>query len=174
MTTDIQPVKVAMLIQFGAIAAVLGGVLRVVSSFVPYQPEQVWLEALYGVIDICLLFGLVAIYVASAERLGAVGFVLFAAALAGLASIVGPDAQMFGVDFYRAGALVFIVSLGGFSAQLLRKKTLIASAVTWLAALACSVASPFLQTPLVLMGAGILLGAGYILAGYAVLRPSRR
>jgi hypothetical protein len=173
MTADIQPARIATLIRFGAIAAMLGGALRVISSFVPYQADQAWLEALYGVIDLCLLFGLMAIYLAFAERLGAVGFVLFASAVAGLASIVGPDAQIFGIDFYRVGALVFIVSLGGFSAQLLRKKTLIASAMLWLAALACSVASPLLQTPLAFMGAGILLGAGYVLAGLAILRLSR-
>jgi hypothetical protein len=170
MTVDIQPARAEMLVRFGAVAAMLGGVLRIASSFIPYQAEQPWLEGLYGLIDLCLLFGLMAVYLAFAERLGAAGFVLFAAAAAGLASIVGPDARMFGVDFYRAGAIVFMVSLGSLAIQLLRKKTLAISAVLWLAALACSLASPIFATPLAFMGAGILLGAGYVLAGLAILR----
>jgi hypothetical protein len=172
MTAGILQPGPAMMVRFGALAAMLGGMLRIVSSFVPYQADQSWLEALYGLIDLCLLFGLIGVYLAFAETLGAIGFVLFAVATAGLASIVGPDAQMFGVDFYRAGALVFIVALAGFSVQLLRKKTVVASATMWILALAFSLASPF--APLAFMGAGILLGAGYMLAGLAILRLSRR
>jgi hypothetical protein len=163
----------AMVVRFGALAAMFGGALRIVSSFVPYQADQPWLEALYGVIDLCLLFGLMGVYLAFAEALGAIGFFLFVAATAGLASIVGPDAQMFGVDFYRAGALVFIVALAGFSVQLLRKKTITASATMWILALAFSLASPLAPAPFAFMGAGILLGAGYVFAGLTILRLSR-
>ncbi|MDP3738188.1 MAG: hypothetical protein Q8R02_12405 [Hyphomonadaceae bacterium] len=159
------------LVRFGAAAGVLGGLLRIASGFVPYQPEQAWLEALYGVIDVCLLFGLLGFYLASAEKLGVAGMALFAVALAGLASIVGPDAQMFGVDFYRVGALVFLVGLAGLSVQMLLKRQLVASAWLWIAALASSLAGAALQAPLGILGAGMLLGAGYVLAGLMILRP---
>jgi hypothetical protein len=76
------------------------------------------------------------------------------------------------VDFYRAGALVFIVALAGFSVQLLRKRVVVASATLWILALTFSLASPF--APFAFMGAGILLGAGYVLTGLAILRLSRR
>jgi hypothetical protein len=170
MTVDLQPARAALLVKFGAVAAMLGGTLRIASSFIPYTAEQPWLEALYGLVDICLLFGSIGVYLAFADRLGAMGLALFAAAVAGLASIVGPDPQQFGVDFYLAGAMAFIVALGGFSVLLLWRKQLILSAVLWLGALAFSLASPFL--PLALVGAGMLLGAGYVLAGVATLRAA--
>ena len=159
------------LVRFGAAAAVAGGALRIASIFVPWQAEQAWLEAFYGVIDLCLLFGLLGVYLAHAEKLGVAGLVTFAVALAGLASIVGPDAQMFGVDFYRVGALVFLAGLAGLSVQMLLKRVLALSAVLWIAALVSSLAGAAFQAPLAIMGAGILLGAGYVVAGLGILRP---
>ena len=159
------------LVRFGAAAALVGGVLRIASTFVPWQAEQAWLEAFYGVIDLCLLFGLLGVYLAHAERLGVAGLVTFAMALAGLASIVGPDAQMFGVDFYRVGALVFLAGLAGLSVQMLLKRVLAPSAALWIAALVSSLVGAALQAPLAIMGAGMLLGAGYVMAGLGIHRP---
>ena len=85
------------LVRFGAWAAVVAGFLRIASSFIPYEAGSAVLEALYGVIDLGLMFGLIAIYIASAEGIGFAGLAAFLVALAGLASIVGP-AQRSGLD----------------------------------------------------------------------------
>lgn len=163
--------RTAGLVRFGAAAALIGGALRIASSFVPYEADSAALETLYGVIDICLLSGLLAVYVANAEAVGIAGLALFLVALAGVASIVGPDAQAFGVDFYRVGALVFVVGLAGLSAQLLRARRMRLSAALWLATLAASLASVVL--PQAFMAAGVLIGAGYVTAGLELLRVRR-
>jgi hypothetical protein len=160
--------RTAGLVRVGAVAAVVGGVLRIVSTFIPYEPNSAGLEALYGVIDLGLMFGLVAVYVASAEATGLAGLALFLVALAGVASIVGPDAPAFGVDFYRIGALVFVAGLAGLAVQLLRAGLMRVSAVLWLATFAASLAT--MVAPQAFVVAGLAIGAGYVLAGVELLR----
>lgn len=156
------------LVRLGAAAAILGGVLRVVSSFIPYNADSLALETLYGVIDLSLLFGLLAVYISSAEPIGLAGLGAFVVATAGLSSIVGPDDNAFGIDFYRLGAIVFVVGLAGVSVQLLRNRTLIVSALLWLATLAASLLALVLTQAFAV--AGMCLGAGFAIAGIDILR----
>ena len=125
--------RTAGLVRAGAAAAITGGALRIVSTFIPHEANSPGLEALYGVIDLGLMFGLVAVYIASAEAVGIAGLALFLVALAGVASIVGPDAPAFGGDLYRIGALVFVAGLAGLSVQLLRAGVMRVSVGFWLA-----------------------------------------
>lgn len=159
------------LVRAGAAAAVVAGGLRIVSTFIPYEADSAPLEALYGVIDVGLLFGLVGVYVVSAEAVGVIGLVAFLAALAGVASIVGPDAQAFGIDFYRIGALVFVTGQAGLSVQLLRARRMVPSAVLWIATLAAALVT--IVVPQAFMASGLCLGLGYVLAGVGMqrLRP---
>ncbi len=121
--------RTAGLVRVGALAAILGGALRIVSSFIPYEANSAPLEALYAVIDVCFVFGLIAIYITSAEAVGMAGLAAFLVAMTGLASIVGPDPQAFGIDFYRAGALVFVLGLAGLSVQLFRARLMTVAGV---------------------------------------------
>lgn len=171
MTRADVALRAAGLVRFGAVAAVIGGGLRIVSSFVPYEAGSATLETLYGVIDLCLLFGLLAVYVANAEVVGMFGLAMFLVALAGVASIVGPDAQAFGIDFYRVGALVFVIGLAGLSVQLVRARRMMASAALWTATLVASLAS--IALPQAFLAAGICIGAGYVAAGLSLLRERR-
>jgi hypothetical protein len=148
-------------------AAVIGGTLRIASTFVPYEPDSGQLETLYGVIDLCLLFGLIAIYITSAEAVGVAGLGFFIVALAGLASIVGPDAQAFGIDFYRVGALVFVAGLAGLSIQLLRVRLMAPSAVLWIMTFAAGLAST--AVPQAFLASGLCLGVSFVLAGIGML-----
>jgi hypothetical protein len=168
MTAAKLALRAAALVRFGAAAAVVGGVLRIASTFIPYEANFAPLEALYGVIDLCLLFGLVAVYIAHAEAVGLLGLAAFFIALAGVASIVGPDSNAFGVDFYRIGALVFVTGLAGLSVQLLRAQAATPSAWFWIATFAASLASAAI--PQAFMVAGLSIGAGYLIAGLNLLR----
>jgi len=163
---DVVPLR--GLVHVGGLAAIFGGALRIASTFIAYQPESAWREGLYGIIDLCLLIGLIALHVAMAGRTGVVGLAGFLIALAGLASIVGPDASMFGIDFYRMGATVFVAGLAVTSVALLRAGVVQASAWLWLATFAAGLAASFF--PLAFMVAGVCLGAGYAIAGMALLR----
>jgi hypothetical protein len=160
--------RTAGLVRFGAWAAITAGALRVASAFIPYRDGSAGLELFYGVIDLGLTYGLIAIYIASAEAVGLVGLASFLVALAGLASIVGPDSIAFGIDFYRVGALVFVAGLAGISIQLLRARVLRISASLWVLTFIAGLASPLL--PQASLFAGTALGAGYILAGHALVR----
>lgn len=159
--------RTAALVRLGAGAAVMGGALRIVSSFVPFEANSAALEALYGAIDLSLLFGLLAVYIVSAEAVGIAGLAFFLVAMAGLASIVGPDPQVFGIDFYRVGALVFVIGLAGLSVQLLRARRMTLSALLWMGTLVTSFLSAML--PQAFLAAGVLIGAGFVLAGVDML-----
>lgn len=177
MTAAKLALRTAGLVRFGAVAAVVGGALRIASTFIPYEAESAPLETLCGVIDLCLLFGLVAVYVAHAEATGLWGLAAFLVALAGVASIVGPDSTAFGVDFFRVGAMVFVIGLAGLSAQLLRARVASLSAWFWIATFIASLAS--VAVPQAFMAAGLCVGAGYVAAGFGLLReralqPPRR
>lgn len=169
MTTRLAE-RITGLVRFGAWAAITAGVLRIASSFIPYQANSAPLEAFYAVIDVGLTFGLVAIYIATAEATGLAGLAAFIVALTGLASIVGPDAAMFGIDFYRVGALVFVTGLAGLSVQLLRAGVMRTSARLWVLTLAGGLASSL--APQAFMISGLALGAGFALAGFTLMRSA--
>lgn len=168
MTAAKLALRTAGLVHFGAVAAVAGGVLRIASAFIPYEAGSAPLETLYGLIDLCLLFGLVAVYVAHAEATGLLGLAAFLVALAGVASIVGPDSMAFGVDFYRVGAVVFVTGLAGLSVQLLRARVASLGAWFWIATFVASLAS--VAVPQAFLAAGLCIGAGYAAAGFGLLR----
>lgn len=157
------------LIQMGTWGALVGGSLRVLAVFIPYTPGSGALEALYGVIDVCLLFGLIAIYLESAAATGRTGLVGFAVALVGTASIVGPDAREFGIDFYILGSSVFLLGLAVLALRLLSLRHLTAAANAWLLAAGLAILAGALANPLFVAGAGLALGLGFALAGARLL-----
>lgn len=159
------------LVRVGAVAAVIGGALRIVSTFIPYEADSAPLEALYGVIDVCLMLGLIAVYLVSAQAVGVIGLAAFVVALAGIASIVGPDAQAFGVDLYRIGALVFVAGLAVVSVQLLRARVMVPSAALWIATLAAALVT--VVAPQAFTASGLCLGLGYMAAGVRMLGARR-
>jgi hypothetical protein len=158
----------AGLVRLGALASTVSGALRIASTFIPYQSGSAGLETLYGVIDLGLMFGLIAVYLAHADRIGAAGLAAFAVAQAGIASIVGPDAVLFDIDFYRIGALTFVGGLALLSALMLQAGVMRVAAGLWLATLAASLTAA--AWPPAFMAAGVLLGSGYVVAGVSLLR----
>ena len=156
-------------LRWGAYCGLVGGALRVVSTFIPYVPGSAALEALYAVIDLGMLFGLIAVGLAASDALGRIGFAFWAIAIAALASIVGPDPVAFGVDFYRLGAAVFVLALGAMAAVLLARRTQRLPAALWLASAAVGLLSG-VAGPLAFALAGITLGAGFVAAGLALRR----
>ncbi|MDB5676288.1 MAG: hypothetical protein JWM65_3270 [Sphingomonas bacterium] len=160
----------ARLIAGGAWAGAIGGGLRVIAAFIPYAPDSGWLELLYGVIDIGLLFGLLAAYLFAAEAVGVVGLGGFVVALTGLASIVGPDSHAFGIDFYLLGSAAFILGLSVLAIQLVRHLILAAAAWLWLVAVAAGAVFAATGSAPVLIVSGVALGLGYIAAARAIRR----
>jgi hypothetical protein len=162
---------VKALILAGTIGAGVGGALRIMSSFIPYVAEVAWLEGLYAAIDIGLLLGLLAVYLSVST--GAGGAIAFLVAFAALASLVGPDARAFGVDFYRLGASVFSLALAAFALTLLAARAFRTAAILWLASAVAGVAAAS-SAPLAFQIAGMMLGAGFIAAASALIAQQRK
>ena len=163
----------AHLVRILAAAAILGGALRIASSFIPWTPDSAPLEVLYDVIDVLLLFGLMGVYFATRASTGIFGFAAFAIAETGIASIVGPDTTAFGIDTYQTGVLVITAGLTLFAIQLLLTRAMPWwASVCWIASTVIGVgATAGGNAALGFVAGGVLFGLGFIAAGVALLRP---
>jgi drug/metabolite transporter (DMT)-like permease len=132
----------------------------------------VTLEWLYTTIDILLLFGLIGIYLDRFERLGFLGLASFGVAVAALSFIGGPDADPFGFSTYEQGAMTLAIALVGLSvAWFSRGEKPLGPAFCWFGSVVCVGVLGLLPLPQSygLIGAGVLFGAGFAWAGYALL-----
>lgn len=164
----------SQLIRFGGAAAMTGGTLRVIAAAIPYQADSPGLEVFYAVIDICLLLGLVTLYVAAARRMGWLGLAAFTISFAALASIVGPDASAFEIDFYEAGITVLVIAMGLFGSLLVRARIFMWAAMLWIAAFIPAGASTILSPEIMQALSGLVFGLGFVAAGYALFRPASK
>lgn len=158
----------SLLMLGGAWAGALGGGLRILSAFIPYASGSAWRELLYGVTDIGLLLGLLSAYLFTAEAVGVAGLAGFVVALVGLASIVGPDGNAFGVDFYLPGAATYLTGLAILAVQLVRHGVLAATGWSWLVAAPAGIVFAVAGAAPALMLSGVALGLGYIAAARAI------
>jgi hypothetical protein len=154
-----------VLYRLAAIAAVLGGLMRILAAF-PVVEDTTTLEGLYTAIDILLLFGLIGIYLDRAERLGFLGVASFAVAVASLSFIGGPDADPFGFSTYEQGAAALAIAMVGLSIAWLRvgERPFIPPLCWFGSVLAVGVLN-MLNAPWGLALAGLLFGAGFAAAG---------
>lgn len=157
------------LIKLGAYCAILGGALRIAASFVPFTPESAALEIFYVLIDFSLMVGLAALYIANAARLGPVGLVGFVLAFAGLASIIGPDPTMFGIDFYQLGVAVIGLGVALLGFRMVFLEGLRMSGGAWLSAFLAGLTPYAGAGAIAFVLAGTLFGTGFIAAGFALL-----
>ena len=162
------------LIRLGAIGAVIGGSLRIVAAFIPYASGSVRLETLYGVIDVGLLLGLIAQYLALEGQLARLGLVGFVTALVGNASIVGPDPVAFGINFYELGALTMLGGVSIMAIAMLRATVQPTVAMLWLGSSGLVAVGAVTATAAPIALSGITLGAGFMAVGRSLLieRPA--
>jgi hypothetical protein len=158
------------LFRISACAAVLAGVLRFVAQAIPYVPDSAGLELLYGTIDIGFVIALAGLVALAAPQIGSAGLGLLLAALGGVASIVGPDAKAFGIDFYIAGSAVFTFSLGLAAPWLAALPGMRGAALAWALAALAGLISGLSGAAAAFIAAGLLLALGFILAGPALWR----
>lgn len=168
----------ARLFQVLGAAAIVGGVLRAASAFIPWSMwgTDPWIEGLSIVIDVALLFGLMGVYFAARERLGFFGFAAFALAATGIASIIGPDTRAFGLDTYLAGVHAISIGLALLGVQMLRTRAgTAAPAVCWIASLVVGAGGGALgQGELGFLLGGILFALGFVAAGLSLVMPATK
>lgn len=162
------------LFRLAGAAAVLGGAMRIATSFVPWDGSAS-IEAVAFAVDVLLLFGLMGIYVAHRAALGWFGLAAFVLAQTGIASIVGPDTQAFGIDTYQAGVAAISIGLALLSAAMLTKRIDVAAAISWIASLIVGAGAGFIgQAVMGFHIGGILFGLGFVAAGVSLLLPVNR
>jgi hypothetical protein len=161
------------LFRLSGIAAITGGVLRIISAFTlvtdPIQQQWLWV-----IIDVFLTLGLIGIYVSRADKLGFLGLASFVIAMAALSFIGGPDADPFGFSTYEQGAITLVIALIGLSLAWLRSgERPLAAPICWFASALAAGVMARLPAPLpdyAFFTAGVLFGAGFVSAGLPLLK----
>ena len=160
------------------VAAIVGGLLRAGSSFIPAAlwGTDPWVELLALAIDVALLFGLMGVFFAARARLGWAGFAAFALAETGIASIIGPDTAAFGIDTYLAGVHAISIGLALLGiVMLLKRAGAPAAAVCWIASLAIGAGGGAVgQGELGFLLGGLLFALGFVAAGIELVLPRER
>ena len=161
-----------MMLKLGGVCSMTGGALRILSSFIVYDPDSVALEAFYAAIDVLLLFGIFSIYCAVHHYLGVIGLIGFALASAGIASIVGPDDFKFGIDFYSFGVVAILTGLLVMSLKALAARVLIWPSAMWIASFSLAIAAFLFQFAPFILAAGVAFGGGFLVSGGMLLKRS--
>ena len=158
------------LVVLSAVAGLIGGALRMATALIPPMPDPGWNEALYGIVDVGMMLGLIGFYLKVAARVGLAGLAGFVLALIGIASLVGPDGQAFGVDFYRLGAALFLAGLVVLAVSMSLRGSRSVAALLWLASASAAGLFMVMGHPVWLSLAGLALGGGFVAAGVSTLR----
>lgn len=151
--------------------AIAAGVARIVLGFLPWRDADPVLEGVAFAIDLGLLFGLTGFWVQNAKAFGPPGLATYLIAASGIALIVGPDGEAFGLDIYLIGVHVIGVGLALMATVILiRRIPARIAAVAWLVSAASAAIGNAIGRPEGFILAGALFAAGFICIGLSLLR----
>ena len=163
------------LLRLGAVAAMAAGTLRIAASFIAYSdPPTVAQELFYLVIDLCILYGVLAVYFVQRVEVGSLGFAGFLLALSGVAIIVGPDGSIGDVGMYQVGSAslllgLTLISIAGWRAARLPRYAL----ATWILSTVFGILGSLPGAPTIfLLLAGLAFGIGFVGAGARIWSSS--
>lgn len=154
------------LLRLAAIAAILGGALRIADAFLANSGIQLQQFA-YFATDVMLIFGLCGIYFSRSNRLGFAGLFGFFLAITGILMVRSSALSVFGLSAYLVGAAVTLLGVDLISIiMLIRGAFPKIVPVLWIASLIFGVIGLFgaairWAVPI----AGITFGVGFIAAG---------
>ena len=156
-------------LRVGGVCAVLGGLLRIVDTFTTQVLPQGTTAVLYFVTDVLLLAGVAGLWMTRRATIGFAGTAGLAIFVVGILMI---RASAFGAGSYQLGATVALLGLALSSIEtLLRRNAAILAPVLWLVSLAAGVAATAGIAPVPMTAtAGVAFGAGFVAAGWRVLR----
>ena len=152
-----------------ACAGMLGGLLRVIASFMPATGPSDHLELFYVVIDLCLILGLVGIYLAHHLSLSQWGHCGFIISLCAFSFIAGPDTVFFGASAYQLGTPLvgiglLLLAIGLRSLQSIPSY----GADSLLLSVILGIVATVLGSSVLFIMSGVLLGIGFIISSYFV------
>jgi hypothetical protein len=154
------------LLRLAAIAAILGGALRIGDAFITVSGTELQQFA-YFATDVMLIFGLCGIYFSRSNRLGFAGLFGFFLAITGILMVRSSALSIFGVSAYLVGAAVTLLGVDLISIIMLIRGAFPKFVPSlWIISLIFGVVGMFgaaihWAVPL----AGITFGVGFIAAG---------
>ena len=159
------------LIRTLGIAAMIGGLLRVADSFITQSASAGTLAALYFTTDMFLLLGMAGIYLSRRTTIGIAGTLGAAIFTLGIVLVRVSAFGVLGTNGYKLGAAVALLGLAILSAEtLLPRHGGTSSAILWLLSFALGILAAAGVAPAILMlGAGVAFGAGFVAAGLEIL-----
>jgi len=160
-----------MIVRALGLAAIVGGVLRIVDSFATQSFSPMTLSLLYFFTDAFLLLGIAGIYWRGRTTLGVAGIAGAAIFALGIAWIRIAAYAMPGTNGYQLGAAIALLGLAILSGEALwRGHGSGAAPVLWLAALLFGIVGALgLMVPVMMIAAGVAFGAGFVMAGRQVM-----
>jgi len=154
----------------------IGGLLRVISSFIPVSEDPDLLQLLYVITDLGLVQGIVGVYLIERKSLSNSGHMGFAITLCALSFISGPEAEIYGVSAYEIGSLPIGLGILMFSiAQLQSGSGHKKGAYVLIGSIVVGVLSIlFPSFPQLFVFSGFLFGIGFFINGaYAYAHSSK-
>ncbi len=163
------------LIRWGALAAILAGLLRGIASLTPTTPSA-GLQIFYFAIDVLLLLGAIDVYAFQKQEIGRWGFVGYLLALIGAGLLIGHDVVSAVAFLYPVAAFLFAVGISvlairSWAANILPHWTSALLITSTIAGILGFVVKGF---DILFVISGVIFGIGFIGAGLTVwLHPVR-
>lgn len=150
------------------LAAIIGGVLRLIDSFVTQALPADTLAALYFATDVFLLLGIAGIYLS--RTLGVAGVIGVVTFVVGILLVRASAFAVLGPNGYQLAAAVALLGLVILSAESLLHRIDVASAALWLSSFVFGTMGVLgVMTSMMTILAGVAFGAGFIVAGWSIL-----
>ncbi|MFT6311173.1 MAG: hypothetical protein ACJAQS_001544 [Porticoccus sp.] len=160
-------------IKIYSLACIIGGLLRVIGSFISYDSAAESIEILYIATDICLILGLIGFYSVHRQRLFWLGHLGFAIAICGLSFIAGPETELFGMSVYQLGSPIVGAGLLLLSLNLIKAKLCgLAAPMLLAASVVVGLISILVGSSVLFVVTGILFGVGFMALGTHIWRAS--
>jgi hypothetical protein len=160
-------------IKLYASVCVLGGLLRVIASFLDYNSAAEAIEVLYITTDLCLILGLIGFYSVYRQNLFWLGHLGFSIAICSIAFIAGPEAKIFGTSAYQLGSPIIGIGLLLLSINLISAKLCgLVAPFSLIASVIIGLISTLLGNDFLFIVTGLLFGAGFTGLGIHVWQSS--
>jgi hypothetical protein len=154
----------------GAVAAIIGGALRIANNFLPaLHVSGSVLDEAYFVTDVFLLLGIFALFARNATRVGWLGLAGFLLFFVGILLVRSPQVG-FLLGGYQAVAGIALVGINLFGVAMMLAHLSRLAPLLWLGSLVVGLAAGFGEAQLALLASGTLFGLGFVAAGVRELR----
>jgi len=155
-----------------AVAAILGGVLRVTDSYLAETRAVAVQQIAYFVTDLMLSLGLCGIYFARRKVLGLAGLLGFVTSIVGLLIVRSSGLNVLGPNSYVVGATVTLVGVVALGFDLLLRAAFPKLGPTlWITSFAVGLIGLLTgMTGWIVVLAGVIFGVGFVAAGVSLLQ----